>query len=176
MLLKNIKFSKKLCLIFISHLYLSQIIIFIYYHLILSRIISKLIIINRLNLIIYRKKLFKYRFWEQQLLLSSLKKNILRKDKKICWSCSSLFIQYRWDVMNAVDATSINSQNAFDALSKNFAQIKTKLNMKMSKIKELYKLKEKNLSKMMSWTTMKKFFDLMKHATRHECASVTNNK
>ena len=56
----------------------------------------------------------------------------------------------RQDVLNAADATSINNQNAFDALSKNFAQIKAKLNMKMNKIRKLYELKEKNLSKMMS--------------------------
>ena len=54
------------------------------------------------------------------------------------------------EMMNAIDATSINSQNAFNAFSTHFVQIKTKLNMKMNKIKELYKLKEKNLSKMMS--------------------------
>ena len=56
----------------------------------------------------------------------------------------------RQDVMNAIDATSISSQSAFNALSRNFAQIKTKLNMKMNKIKELYELKKKNMSKMMS--------------------------
>ena len=54
------------------------------------------------------------------------------------------------DVMNAIDATLINNQSAFDALLKNFAQIKTKLNMKMNKIKKLYESKEKNLSKIMS--------------------------
>ena len=56
----------------------------------------------------------------------------------------------RQDVMNAIDATLINSQNTFDALSRNFAQIKTKLNMKMNKIKELYESKEKNLSRIIS--------------------------
>ena len=56
----------------------------------------------------------------------------------------------RRNVMNAVDATLINNQNAFDAFSKNFAQIKAELNMKMSKIEELYESKEKNLSKIMS--------------------------
>ena len=79
----------------------------------------------------------------------------------------------RRDVMNVIDATSINNQGAFDALSKDFAQIKTKLNMKMSKIKKLYESKEKNLSKMISWTMMIKFFNLMRHATRYECADVT---
>ena len=79
----------------------------------------------------------------------------------------------RQDVMNAIDATSINNQNAFDAFSRNFAQIKTKLNMKMSKIKELYELKKKNLSKIMSWTIMIKFFNMIKHATRHKCSNVT---
>ena len=43
----------------------------------------------------------------------------------------------------------------------------------MSKIKELYKSKEKNLSKIMSWTIMIKFFDMMRHATRHDCVNVT---
>ena len=79
----------------------------------------------------------------------------------------------RRDVMNVIGATSINSQNAFDALLRNFAQIKTKLNTKMSKIRELYELKEKNSSKMMSWTIMTKFFDMMKNARRHECANET---
>ena len=76
-------------------------------------------------------------------------------------------------MMNAIDATSINNQSASDASLKNFAQIKTKINMKMNKIKKFYESKEKNLSKMMSWTMMTKFFDMIKHATRHECASVT---
>ena len=53
-------------------------------------------------------------------------------------------------MMNAINATSISSQSASDALSRSFTQIKTKLNMKIDKIKELYKLKEKNLSRMMS--------------------------
>ena len=56
----------------------------------------------------------------------------------------------RRDMMNAIDATSINSQSASDALLRSFAQIKTKLNIKMNKIKEFYESKEKNLSKMMS--------------------------
>ena len=56
----------------------------------------------------------------------------------------------RRNVMNAIDATSINNQNAFDAFLRNFAQIKAKLNMKINKIEKLYESKEKNLSKMMS--------------------------
>ena len=56
----------------------------------------------------------------------------------------------RRNMMNVIDATSINSQDAFDALLTNFVQIKTKLNIKMSKIKRFYELKEKNLSEMMS--------------------------
>ena len=75
--------------------------------------------------------------------------------------------------MNVIDATSISSQNAFDALSKNFAQIKTKLNTKMNKIRKFYELKEKNLSEMILWTIMTKFFDKMRNATRHECANKT---
>ena len=47
--------------------------------------------------------------------------------------------------MNAIDAMLINNQSAFNTPLKDFAQIKTKLNMKMNKIKELYKSKEKNL-------------------------------
>ena len=48
-----------------------------------------------------------------------------------------------------------------------------KLNMKINKIKELYKSKEKNLSEMMSWTIITKFFDMIRHATRYDCANVT---
>ena len=51
------------------------------------------------------------------------------------------------DVMNAIDAMSINNQSAFDAFSTNFVQIKTKLNMKINKIREFYESKKKNLSK-----------------------------
>ena len=51
--------------------------------------------------------------------------------------------------MNAIDVTLINNQSAFDAFSKNFAQIKAELNMKMNKTKKFYKSKEKNLSKKM---------------------------
>ena len=72
-------------------------------------------------------------------------------------------------MMNVIDATSINSENAFNALSKSFAQIKTKLNTKMSKIKEFYESKEKNLSKIILWTMMTKFFNMIIDATRHEC-------
>ena len=79
----------------------------------------------------------------------------------------------RRDVMNAAGATSVSSQNAFDAFSTNFIQIKTKLNKKIDKIKELYESKKKNLSEMMSWTIMIRFFDMMKHATRQDCANVT---
>ena len=79
----------------------------------------------------------------------------------------------RWDVMNVIDATSIKSQSVLNIFSRNFAQIKTKLNMKMNKIKKFYKSKEKNLSKMMSWTIMIKFFNMIKHATRYKCVDVT---
>ena len=60
-----------------------------------------------------------------------------------------IYLNHR-NVMNAIDAILINSKNAFDAFLKNFAQIKTKLHMKINKIKKLYELKEKNLSKIMS--------------------------
>ena len=58
------------------------------------------------------------------------------------------FIIYlnRCNIMNTIDATLINNQNVFNALLKNFAQIKTKSNIKMNNIKKLYKLKEKILS------------------------------
>ena len=52
--------------------------------------------------------------------------------------------------MSAIDATSINSQSAFDTSSKDFAQIKMKLNMKMNKTEKFYELKKKNLSRIMS--------------------------
>ena len=57
-----------------------------------------------------------------------------------------IHLNYR-DEVNATGATSINNSNAFNAFLTNFVQIKMKLNMKMSKIKELYELKKKNLSK-----------------------------
>ena len=41
----------------------------------------------------------------------------------------------------------INNQDVLNTLLRNFALIKTKLNMKISKIKNLYKLKEKNVSR-----------------------------
>ena len=102
-----------------------------------------------------------------------MKKKHLEKKREDLLIMQSAIHSDRRDVMNAIDATSISNQNASDAFSKDFAQIKTELNMKINKIEELYESKEKNLSKMMSWTTMTKFFDLIKHATHHECASVT---
>ena len=75
----------------------------------------------------------------------------------------------RFDQMNAIDATSMSNQSAVNASLTNFAKIKMKMNMKMNKIKRLYESKKKNLTKMMSWTTLTKLFILMKNATRHEC-------
>ena len=49
--------------------------------------------------------------------------------------------------MNAINETLINNKSVFNAFLKNFAQIRAKLNMKMNKIKKLYKSKEKNLLK-----------------------------
>ena len=49
----------------------------------------------------------------------------------------------RQDLMNAIDATLINSQNTLNAFSRHFAQIKTELNMKINKIKKLYELKKR---------------------------------
>ena len=45
----------------------------------------------------------------------------------------------------------------------------------MSKIKEFYKSKEKNLLEIISWTMMTKFFNIMKHATHYECANKIKN-
>ena len=42
----------------------------------------------------------------------------------------------------------------------------------MSKRKRFYELKEKNLSKIMSKTIITKFFNMIKHVTRHNCANV----
>ena len=75
----------------------------------------------------------------------------------------------RFDQMNAIGATSMSSQSAVNAPLTNFAKIKIKMNTKMNKIRKFYKSKEKNLTKMMSWTTLTKLFVLMKNATHHEC-------
>ena len=74
----------------------------------------------------------------------------------------------RLDQMNAIGATSMSNQSAANAPLTNFAKIKTKMNTKMSKIRKLYESKEKNLTKMMSWTTLTKLFVLMKNATRQK--------
>ena len=79
-----------------------------------------------------------------------IKKKHFKKRREDLLIMQLIIYLNRRNVMNAIDATSINNQNAFDAFLRNFAQIKTKLNMKMNKIKEFYELKEKNLSKMMS--------------------------
>ena len=55
-----------------------------------------------------------------------------------------------FDQMNAIGATSMNSQSAVNALLTSFAKIKMKMNTKMSKIKEFYESKKKNLTRMMS--------------------------
>ena len=56
----------------------------------------------------------------------------------------------RRNMMNVIDAMLTSRQNASDALLNNFAQIKAKLNAKMSKIRKLYESKKKNLSKIIS--------------------------
>ena len=75
--------------------------------------------------------------------------------------------------MNAIDATTINSQSAVNALLTNFIKAKMKINRKINKIKKLYELKKKNLTKIMSWTTLTKLFILMKNATRYKCNDKT---
>ena len=111
--------------------------------------------------------------FEISIITTIIKKKHFEKKQEDLLIMQFIIHSNRQDVMNVADATSISSQNAFDAFLKNFAQIKAKLNTKMNKIKKLYESKEKNLSKMMSWTIMTKFFDMMKDATRHECASET---
>ena len=108
-----------------------------------------------------------------KIITTIIKKKHSEKRREDLLTMQSTIHSNRRDVMNVIDATSISSQNAPDAFSRNFAQIKAKLNTKMSKIKELYESKEKNLSKMMPWTIMTRFFDMMKDATRHECANET---
>ena len=53
----------------------------------------------------------------------------------------------RFDMMNAIDATSTSNQSASNTFLKNFAQIKSKLNTKMSTIREFYETKEKTRQK-----------------------------
>ena len=79
-----------------------------------------------------------------------IKKKHFEKRREDLLIMQSVIHSDRRDMMNAIDATSINNQNASDAPLKDFAQIRTKLNMKMNKIRKLYESKEKNLSKMMS--------------------------
>ena len=79
----------------------------------------------------------------------------------------------RLDQMNAIGATSMSSQSAVNASLTNFAKIKMKMNTKMSKIRKFYESKKKNLTEMMSWTTLTKLFVLMKNAMRHECENET---
>ena len=75
--------------------------------------------------------------------------------------------------MNAIDAMLTSRQSAFNTLLKKFAQIKAKLNTKINKIKKLYESKKKNLTRMMLSIIIIKFFDMMKHATRHEWVNKT---
>ena len=55
-----------------------------------------------------------------------------------------------FDQINAIDATLMSSQNAINASLTNFAKIKIKINIKINKIKELYELNKKNLTRMIS--------------------------
>ena len=102
-------------------------------------------------------------------ITESLKKISLRRNRKNLLTMQPAIHSNRLGQMNAIDATSMSSQNAASALLTNFAKIKIKMNTEMSKIKKLYKSKKKNLTRMMSWTTLTKLFALMKDATRHEC-------
>ena len=79
-----------------------------------------------------------------------IKKKHFEKRRENLLTMQPVIHSDRQNVMNAIDATSISNQDAFDAPSKNFAQIKTELNIKMSKIRKFYKSKEKNMSKIIS--------------------------
>ena len=83
----------------------------------------------------------------KNFLIHNIKKKYSEKRRENLLTMQLAIHSDRRNVMNAIDATSISIQSASDALSKNFAQIKAKLNMKMNKIKKLYESKEKNLSK-----------------------------
>ena len=56
----------------------------------------------------------------------------------------------RCEIMNAIDATLTSSSNALNALSKEFEQIKLRLNTKISIIKEFYKTRKKNANEVIS--------------------------
>ena len=51
------------------------------------------------------------------------------------------------DMINAIDAMSINNQSASDASLKNSVQIRLRLNTKMSTIKGIYEIKEQETFK-----------------------------
>ena len=79
----------------------------------------------------------------------------------------------RRDMMNAIDATSTSSQNAFNAFLRNSVQMRLRLNTEISTIKELYKMRKQKTSEMISWSTLKNLFNLIKKATRHLCDEIT---
>ena len=83
-------------------------------------------------------------------ITGSLRRIILRKDRKNLLIMQLVIHSNRFDQMNAIDATSMSSQNAVSAPLTNFAKIKIKMNTKMNKIREFYESKKKNLTKMMS--------------------------
>ena len=88
--------------------------------------------------------------FEISIITTIIKKKHFKKKREDLLIMQLIIHSNRRGVMNVTGATPISSQSAPDAFSKNFAQIKTKLNTKMSKIRKLYESKEKNLSKMMS--------------------------
>ena len=96
-----------------------------------------------------RVRLNRERF-EISIITTIIKKKHSEKRREDLLAMQPTIHPDRRDVMNVTGATSINSQDAPDASSKNFAQIKAELNTKMSKIRKFYESKEKNLSKMMS--------------------------
>ena len=102
-----------------------------------------------------------------------MKRISLRKDRGNLLIMQSAIHSDRFDQMNAIDAMLMSSQSAVNAFLTNFAKIKMKMNTKMNKIRRLYELKKKNLTRMMSWTTLIKLFVLMKDATRHEYENET---
>ena len=83
-------------------------------------------------------------------ITESLKEINLRRDRE-----HLLIIQFTihlncFDQINAIDATSMSSQNAINASLTNFTKIKIKMNTKINKIKKFYKSKKKNLTRIMS--------------------------
>ena len=143
-------------------------------------LINFIILINRwfyifnINKLIFAlNDLKRYKSLRTAIITTIIKKKHFEKKRENLLIMQFTIHSNRRNVMNVIGAMLISSQSAFDAFSKNFAQIKAKLNTKINKIKRLYESKEKNLSKMMLWMIMTRFLNMMKNATRHECANKT---